>query len=124
MHSAGRPDGQSRAQSIRYFGSDSSNNYNALQIKVEKRFSQGLQILSHYTWSRNMDFSGTYYPVDARYSYGPADNNRAHVFMLSSLWEVHFGRGRKFGSNISKPLDWVASGWQMNGIWNWALRRF
>jgi hypothetical protein len=108
------------SQSIRYFASDASNNYNALQIKVEKRFSQGLQVLSHYTWSRNMDFTNTYYPVDARYAYGPADNNRAHVFLLSALWEVPFGRGRKYGSNISKPLDWLAGGWQMNGVWNWA----
>ncbi|MBV9677839.1 MAG: hypothetical protein JO185_15980, partial [Acidobacteriaceae bacterium] len=108
------------SQSLRYYGTDASNNYNALQIKLEKRFSQGLQILSHYTWSRNMDFTNTYYPIDASYAYGPADNNRAHVFMLSALWEVPFGRGRKFGSNISRPLDWLAGGWQMNGVWNWA----
>jgi hypothetical protein len=110
------------SQSLRYFASDASNNYNALQIKLEKRFSHGVQILSHYTWSRNMDFSGnnTYYNTDARYAYGPADNNRAHVFMLSTLWEVPYGRGRKFGGNISKPLDMVIGGWQMNGVWNWA----
>src|SRR5467141_131274 len=35
-----------------YFGMDASSNYNALQLKVEKRFSQGLQFVSHYTWSR------------------------------------------------------------------------
>lgn len=108
------------SQSLRYFASDASNNYNALQLKVEKRFTNGLQVLSHYTWSRNMDFSGTYYPVDAHYAYGPADNNRAHVFMLSALWEVPFGRGRKFGNNIAKPLDWIAGGWQTNGVWNLA----
>jgi hypothetical protein len=108
------------SQSLRYFASDASNNYNALQVKVEKRFSRGLQVLSHYTWSRNMDFSGTYYPIDAHYSYGPADNNRAHVFTVVSLWEVPFGHGRHFGSNISKPLDLILGGWQANGTWNWA----
>lgn len=108
------------SQSIRYFASDASNNYNALQIKVEKRFSQGLQVLAHYTWSRNMDFSGTYYPVDATYSYGPADNNRAHAITVASLYELPFGKGRKFGSNISKPLDLAFGGWQTNGVLTWA----
>jgi hypothetical protein len=108
------------SQNLRYFASDASNNYEALQIKIEKRFSQGLQVLGHYTWSRNMDFSNIYYPVDARYSYGPADNNRAHAIVIASLWEVPFGKGHKFGSNLSKPLDLLLGGWQSNGVFNWA----
>lgn len=108
------------SQNLRYYGSDASNNYNALQVKVEKRFSTGLQLLSHYTWSRNMDYSGTYFPVDATYSYGPADNNRAHAFTVASLWEVPYGKGRRWGSHISRPVDWLVGGWQMNGVWNWA----
>ena len=104
------------SQNLRYFASDASNNYEALQVKVEKRFSQGLQLLAHYTWSRNMDFSGTYYPVDAHYSYGPADNNRAHAAVVASLWEVPFGKGRKYGSSLSKPMDLLLGGWQANGV--------
>lgn len=107
-------------QSLRYYGSDASNGYHSLQLKMEKRFSQGLQVLTHYTWSRNMDFSGTYYPVDRSYARGPADNNRAHSFFISTLYEVPFGRGRRFGNNMSKPLDIVAGGWQINGVWNLA----
>jgi len=108
------------SQNLRYYGSDASNNYNSLQVKLEKRFSTGLQLLSHYTWSRNMDYSGTYFPVDATYSYGPADNNRAHSFTIASLWEVPYGKGRRWGNNISKPVDWLVGGWQTNGVFNWA----
>ena len=104
------------SQNLRYFASDASNNYEALQVKVEKRFSQGVQLLAHYTWSRNMDFTGTYYPVDAHYAYGPADNNRAHAVVIASLWEVPFGKGRKYGSNLSKPVDMLLGGWQANGV--------
>jgi hypothetical protein len=103
-------------QNLRYFASDASNNYEALQMKVEKRFSQGLQLLAHYTWSRNMDFSGTYYPIDAHYSYGPADNNRAHTVVIASLWEVPFGKGRKYGNSLSKPVDLILGGWQAYGV--------
>ena len=108
------------SQNLRYFASDASNNYNSLQTKVDKRFSKGLQLMAHYTWSRNMDFSNTYYPVDARYAYGPADNNRAHTVVIASLYEIPFGQGRRFGNHVSKPLDLIAGGWQMNGVWTWA----
>lgn len=108
------------SQNLRYYGSDASNNYNALQVKVEKRFSAGLQVMGHYTWSRNIDYSGTYFPIDATYSRGPADNNRPHAVVIASLWEVPFGKGRRFGGGMSKPIDMLLGGWQLNGVWNWA----
>ncbi|MGI8989299.1 MAG: carboxypeptidase regulatory-like domain-containing protein [Bryobacteraceae bacterium] len=108
------------SQTLRYFGSDASNNYNALQTKVEKRFSQGLQLLAHYTWSRNIDYSGTYFPVDATYARGVSDNNRNHAVVIASLWEVPFGKGRKYGSNLNRGVDFLLGGWQANGIYNWA----
>lgn len=108
------------SQNLRYFASDASNNYNALQTKVEKRFASGLQVMAHYTWSKNFDYSGTYYPVDATYSRGIADNNRKHAFTAVSLWEVPFGKGRKFGGQMSRPVDFLLGGWQLNGTFNWA----
>ena len=40
------------SQNFRYYGSDASNNYHALQLKAEKRFSRGYSLLGHYTFSR------------------------------------------------------------------------
>ncbi|MES1260950.1 MAG: TonB-dependent receptor, partial [Acidobacteriota bacterium] len=108
------------SQSLRYYGSDASNSYNGLQVKLEKRFSGGLQILGHYTWSRALDYSGTYYPQDRSQSYGVSDNGRNHTVVVASLWEVPVGRGRKYLKGISRPVDWLIGGWQMNGIETWA----
>ena len=52
-----------------YFGNDSSSNYNALQVKLDKRFSQGLQFQANYTWSKAFNHSndsGFLYSVDPR----------------------------------------------------------
>ena len=38
-----------------------------------------------------------------------------HVFGSSFYWEVPVGRGRKFGGNWAKPVDYVIGGWQMGG---------
>ncbi|HTP70320.1 MAG TPA: TonB-dependent receptor, partial [Dongiaceae bacterium] len=44
-----------------YFGNNASSNYNALQVKVEKRFAQGLQFLTHYTYSHANNYDSNYY---------------------------------------------------------------
>src|SRR5258708_24289484 len=63
-----------------------------------------------------MLFPGPSTLCNAPNPHGPADNNRAHAFVLASLWEVPFGKGRKYGSNLSKPVDLLLGGWQTNGV--------
>lgn len=107
------------SQNLRYYGSDASNNYHSLQLKFDRRFSNGLNVMSHYTWSKNIDFDGTYYPRAAHLARGVSNNNRAHVFFIASLYEVPFGKGRKYMSSVSKPVDFVLGGWQLNGTYSW-----
>ncbi len=47
-----------------FLGNDASSNYNALQVKIDKRFSNGLQFLTHYTLARSMNYTDNYYAVD------------------------------------------------------------
>jgi hypothetical protein len=106
-----------------FFGNDASSNYNALQVKVEKRFSQGLQLISHYTFSHANNFtndSGFIYSVDPRGSYGPDDFNRNHVWVLNTVYELPFGRGKTFAGNASRALDLIIGGWQINNTLNWS----
>ncbi len=89
-------------QNFRYYGSDASNNFHSMQLKAEKRFSDGISLLTHYTWSRSFHYTNTYYNIDAKQAYGPNDNHRSHVFTLAGVWELPFGNGRKFLSNAGK----------------------
>ncbi len=102
---------------VDYRGNDANNHYNSLQIKVDKRFSQGLQMLAHYTWSHAY-YYGDYYGPDKSVFYGRDDYNRNHVFILTSLYELPFGRGKHFGGNMSHAADAVLGGWQWNTTLN------
>lgn len=106
-------------QNFRYYGSDASNNFHSMQLKAEKRFSQGYSLLTHYVWSRSFHYTGTYYNIDATQAYGPNDNHRSHVYTLANVMELPFGKGRKFLSGAGKALDTVIGGWQMNVIYSW-----
>ena len=103
-----------------YFGMDASSNYNALQIKVEKRVSQGLQLVSHYTWSRARFHDGNYYAIDPSVAYGPDDQNRNHVWVTNILYELPFGKGKKYMSGANTLTDYVVGGWRLTNTTNWS----
>ena len=108
------------SQNFRYYGSDASNNYHAMQFKVEKRFAQSFSMLAHYTWGRSFHYTGTYYNIDATQAYGPNDNQRDHLLTLASLWELPFGKGKPFLSDANRFVDMLVGGWQMNNLYTWS----
>ena len=73
--------------------------------------------MSHYTWSRSFNYTGTYYNINAKEAYGPNDNTRSHVFLLAGIFELPFGKGRTFLNSANKAVDAVLGGWQMNTVW-------
>ena len=107
------------SQNFRYYGSDASNNFHSMQLKAEKRFSGGYSLLTHYVWSRAFNYSNVYYNIDAREAYGPNDNHRSHVYTLAGVYELPFGKGRKFLSSAGKVAETVLGGWQLTTIYSW-----
>src|SRR5260370_23377760 len=96
-----------------YFGMDASSNYNALQIKAEKRISQGLQFVSHYTFSRPRFYDGNYFGVDPKIAYGPMNVNRNHMWVTNILYELPFGKGKKYMSDANTLMHTVVGGWRL-----------
>jgi outer membrane receptor protein involved in Fe transport len=107
------------SQNFRYYGSDANSNYNGMQLKAEKRFSRGYSLLGHYTWSRAFNYTNTYYNIDQDLAYGPNDNHRRHVYGLHGVWEVPIGRGRRYLTDASAPVDAIVGGWQVNTVYTW-----
>jgi outer membrane receptor protein involved in Fe transport len=94
-------------------GNDGTNKYNALQIKVDQRAAAGLTLNGSYTYSKAYDNDGSYQP-DLRQGWGRGDYNRDSVLILTSLYELPFGKGRHFLGNIGRGADMLLGGWQWN----------
>lgn len=104
-----------------YFGNDANSNYNALQVKLDKRFSQGLQFQANYTWSKAFNHSndgGFLYSVDRNGSYGRDDYNRDHVFIFNGTYELPFGKGKSFVGNAGRAVDLIIGGWTVTNTTN------
>jgi hypothetical protein len=98
-----------------YLGSDCSSNYNALQVKVEKRFSHGLQFLSHYTFAHAYKYDNNYYATSPGIAYGPDDQVRNQVWVNNVVYALPFGRGQPFGGGAGRAENLVIGGWQISG---------
>jgi Carboxypeptidase regulatory-like domain/TonB dependent receptor len=107
-------------QDIIFLGNNAANYYNSLQTKIDKRFSDGLQFVAHYTWSKSLDHDRDYFAIDPRVNYGRDDFNRTHVFSFSTVYELPFGKGKRFLGNSSRVVDLLIGGFQLNTTTNWS----
>ncbi|MDX2039891.1 MAG: TonB-dependent receptor [Acidobacteriota bacterium] len=99
------------------YSSGASSNYHALQITFGKKLAKGMMIDGNYTWAKNIEEGLSHQDsYNLRASRGLATIDIAHRFVVSYLYELPFGKGRKFGSKTSSAVDAVIGGWQFNGI--------
>jgi TonB-dependent receptor-like protein len=90
--------------------------FHSLQNRVEKRMSHGLTIQVSYTWSKAMDATAFLNAADPMPYESLADIDRAHRIAGSGIYELPFGKGRKFGSSMNPILEFFAGGWQLSGV--------
>jgi hypothetical protein len=111
--------GRTAASSLYWQGF--SNRYNALQIKLDRRFAAGLTMTTAYTWGKGMGYQGgddgglTFY-VNPQRSYGRNDFDRTQTFVQTYVYELPFGPGKKFMN--SGLVGNVFGGWRVTGFFS------
>ncbi|HKW16698.1 MAG TPA: TonB-dependent receptor [Terriglobales bacterium] len=103
-----------------YYGNDAASTYNAFEVKVEKRFSQGLQFLTHYTYSHADNYDSNYYAGNHSIAWGPVDFNRNQVWVFNTVYELPIGKGKTYLGNSSRVMDYIVGGWQLSNTTNWS----
>ncbi|MBI3695583.1 MAG: TonB-dependent receptor [Acidobacteria bacterium] len=111
--------------------SDGNQRYDSLQVQLRKRLSAGLEYNVSYTWSHGMsDAIGYYgeggqaasqsaywqYLYDRRAEWGPTYFDSKHMFVGSYVYELPFGKGKKWGSSLHPAANHILGNWQMGGI--------
>lgn len=115
----------SNVATINYFEPTNSSSFNSLQLKLNKRFSGGLQFLTAYTFGKSLDYAGS--PASGggavggpqsvtlfEESRGPSGFDVKHRFVLSYVYELPFGTGRRWANGgLGNALF---GNWQWSGI--------
>lgn len=105
---------------------DANAIYNSLQVKYEKRYSGGLNIVGSYTLAKETDDSSytsnswlgnapniqDLGNLAAEHSVGAADARQR--LAVGGSYELPFGRGKTFGGNMNSFANGLVGGWQVN----------
>jgi hypothetical protein len=115
-----------RFAEIDYKTSGGTDDYNALQTQLIRRFSKGLSLGAQYTWAKELGTSsGSNEATTAQYplqvygnqtEYGRGIFDIRNSLNVNVLYDLPFGKGR--GYNLSGPTDILLGGWQIGGITN------
>lgn len=112
----------------RYLTNDAFSNYHALEIEVRRRFSSGLQFQADYTWSKAMgdavdaqgnnqsDLVNRLTLRDPSLDYRRSTQDQTQRFVANGLYDLPFGRGKRFLDTSNGIVDRVIGGWTVGAI--------
>ncbi len=111
-----------------YF-SEGTSSYNALQVDINHRFASGFSLRGVYTWSKTIDDGDSLNsttsgnepalasnPFDLRADRGLANFDVRNVGVISAVYALPFGHGRRWIANGSGFINALATGWTANSI--------
>ena len=105
--------------------------YHAIQAKFEHRFSEGWYNLTSYTYASGLAESGGFAAGNRTQvnlivdGIPTGDRRRERAFhrqlsrqrlSMANIWQIPYGRGKKWGSDMNPALDAIVGGWQFNTI--------
>jgi len=119
---------------VKNTASNGNMNYNALQAVLQKRFSSGLQGQVSYTFQKCMTNNDGYYGTwgtatqaspaanywqnlyDPNADYAQCYWDTKHVLSAYAVYEIPFGRGKRFGHDMPAVADAIAGNWSISPI--------
>ena len=89
--------------------------FNAIQLELRRRMSGGLLVQGSYrylfgrkTWTQRS--------LREDWFYIPSTGGYDHAFKANWVYELPFGRGKKFGSGVGAVVDGFIGGWEIDGV--------
>jgi hypothetical protein len=100
---------------------DRTSNTQQLQLSAQRRYSGGLSFGVEYSWTKALNSSlfDQGFPTDPKNVRADRGNDpqiRQHYMVANYFYELPVGRGKRFLSSLSAPLEAILGGWQTSGV--------
>jgi hypothetical protein len=103
-------------------GAGGQTKFHSIEVEMKKRFFQGLFLDVNYAYGRLLGFADASDPVsnpNSRYDWGLVSDQPDQVFHWNYVYELPFGRGRRFGGSLPGIANALAGGWIFSGLGTW-----
>lgn len=114
-----------RFAQVDYKTSGGTDHYDSLQTTFQRRYAKGLTVGAQWTYAHSIGNTGGSNEAQTAaspYNFALDRGNNAfdvrHSANVSALYEVPFGKGRKYGEHANWLAQGVLGGWELGGIWN------
>ncbi len=115
---------------IDYGTNGAESSYHGLQAEVKRRMANGLQWQANYTWSKDLSTSPAGDTSQTRFdplldnarpqlAKARAQMDLRYAFKTNVIYDLPFGKGKMFGTDVPEVLNKVIGGWQLSGIYVW-----
>ena len=101
---------------ISYTGNQGYSWYHSLQTRFERRMATGFTASLSWTWSKFMEATGYLNETDPLPERVISDQDRTHRLVVTGIYELPFGKGRRWLARTGGVADRVIGGWQVQGI--------
>jgi hypothetical protein len=114
-----------------YLSNGAQSSYNAMEVEIRRRFSNGLQFQANYTWSKAMvlgDAQGNNQsdfiePIDLhnlQLDKRRSSQDQTQRFVANTVYELPFGKGHAWLSDSNWAVNRLLGGWSLGGIVTWS----
>jgi hypothetical protein len=104
---------------VSYYTYDGRGWYDALNARVEKRFSRGFMFQLDYTFSKYLEAVSLLNPGDASPAKAPSTQDYPNHIAIAGIYELPFGPGRHFLPNVHSVAKILLSDWQVAPIYTY-----
>ena len=91
--------------------------YHSMRLGLKRRFANGYMVAANYTLSRFTQATEFLNAADPEPTEVISDQDSPHRISVSGIWELPFGRDRRFGAAVHPVVLKIISGWQVSGIY-------
>ena len=122
------------ALASRLLTNDAMSNYHSLQVELRRRFSSGLMFQANYTFSKALtdapDAQGNNQSTlenfrtfrNKRLDYRRSNDDQTHRFVTNGIYDLPFGRERRYLSGSNGFVNQVIGNWSVGAIAAWSTR--
>ena len=109
-----------RYSAINYRVNGAGHQYHALTLEAERQLSGGMMFQAGWVWARDIgDLERGQSPEDAydrRRERAVWADVPAQRFTSAVVWQVPFGKGKRWLNGLSRKAEWIAGGWQISSM--------